>query len=240
LESVEKLEWDSEFFGISIARLRSVGQPIAALSTQLRALKRQDYRLVYWLSPTLELPSDRELTELGGVLVDLRATYSRECVQASGGEIAHNSKVEALERVIVTPALRSLALQAGVYSRFRKDPRIGRNNFEALYTRWIESSVSGDFADAVFVARSSGVEVAMITVRCRERIGSIGLFAVDPSQQKQGLGAELLNAALEYFCLHGCDIAEVVTQLENRAACRLYEHCGYSLKKVERVYHFWL
>jgi len=33
--------------------------------------------------------------------------------------------------------------------------------------------------------------------------------------------------------------ATVVTQRDNRSACRLYERNGYSIGRVEQYYHFW-
>ena len=32
---------------------------------------------------------------------------------------------------------------------------------------------------------------------------------------------------------------KVVTQLDNRKACRLYEKCGYTHAELLHVYHFW-
>jgi dTDP-4-amino-4,6-dideoxy-D-galactose acyltransferase len=37
----------------------------------------------------------------------------------------------------------------------------------------------------------------------------------------------------------GARRAEVVTQLANRGACRLYQSCGYQLQDVVDYYHFW-
>jgi dTDP-4-amino-4,6-dideoxy-D-galactose acyltransferase len=54
------------------------------------------------------------------------------------------------------------------------------------------------------------------------------------------LGLHLVCAAQAKFIEAGYRIGQVVTQLDNVAACRLYEKCGYHLEKLENFYHFWL
>jgi dTDP-4-amino-4,6-dideoxy-D-galactose acyltransferase len=33
---------------------------------------------------------------------------------------------------------------------------------------------------------------------------------------------------------------EVPTQLDNIQACRFYEKCGFQIKEIKNIYHFWL
>ena len=135
-----------------------------------------------------------------------------------------------------------LAVAAGAYSRFRLDPRVPEESFQRLYEIWIVRSVLGELADAVFVAdRGTDLDdpVGLITVSLTGGQGSIGLIAVDESARGQGVGSQMIHAAHRWLLGRGARNVEVVTQLDNHKACRLYEKCGYTHAELQHVYHFW-
>ena len=49
-----------------------------------------------------------------------------------------------------------------------------------------------------------------------------------------------MHAAHRWMQQRGAQVAQVVTQLDNRAACRLYERAGYRISRLQHFYHFWL
>ena len=80
----------------------------------------------------------------------------------------------------------------------------------------------------------------MVTIIMEGDVGQIGLIAVSEQQRGRGLGRRLVEAADRWMFDHGAKSAHVVTQLQNVAACRLYENAGYKIKTIEYLYHFWL
>jgi ribosomal protein S18 acetylase RimI-like enzyme len=78
----------------------------------------------------------------------------------------------------------------------------------------------------------------MVTAAAVDGRGSIGLIAVAACARGQGVGSELVRAAHGWMRGRSARESRVVTQLENVAARRLYEHCGYQLHDVQLVYHF--
>jgi len=136
--------------------------------------------------------------------------------------------------------LEHLAVEAGIYSRFRVDPRIPKEKCADLYSRWIRNSTNRQLADAVLVARQSGKIVGMVTVGVKNGAGDIGLIATDASVRGNKLGSALVLAAQEWARKRGLKRAQVVTQGENTAACKLYEKCGYRAARTENFYHFWI
>ena len=70
--------------------------------------------------------------------------------------------------------------------------------------------------------------------------GSIGLLAVDESVRGNSVGRELIKAAFSSFGKRGISNIEVVTQKANKAACRFYETCGFTVRNIENVYHLWI
>lgn len=80
----------------------------------------------------------------------------------------------------------------------------------------------------------------MVTVGKKGDRADVGLIAVDASMRGKKLGAALVLAAQEWALKNGYGSAQVVTQGENLAACKLYEKCGYHVDKIENIYHFWM
>ena len=110
-----------------------------------------------------------------------------------------------------------------------------------LYREWIKKSLDRILADRVLVWREKdGQPRGMATVSVTGKRASIGLFAVDEQSRGRGIGRLLAQAAQSYAIERGAAHCDVVTQQENLAACRLYEACGFYLRSVQLVHHFWL
>jgi dTDP-4-amino-4,6-dideoxy-D-galactose acyltransferase len=234
--NIERLHWDSDFFGINVARLSGQCSSLSELSVYIEQLRNAGIDLAY-----LMLAEPLSVDLIGGIpicLADEKLTYVRTI----------NSGIsEALEhRVIPCPssidgnALDRLAIQSGVYSRFCNDPRIPKGKFEDLYRSWIRKSLDGTLAKKVFVTAHGNQPTGMITVNATNEIGEIGLVAVNELERGQGYGHALMAGALNWFANQGLRSVQVVTQGANRAACHLYEAHGFRLLKKDYIYHLWL
>ena len=65
----------------------------------------------------------------------------------------------------------------------------------------------------------------------------ITAVAVDPGQQRRGLGRRILEALLEAAAGQGASHATLEVSAANAAACALYERCGFSTAGVRRGYY---
>jgi dTDP-4-amino-4,6-dideoxy-D-galactose acyltransferase len=136
--------------------------------------------------------------------------------------------------------LRALAVASGASSRFMLEERLPAGKAAELYERWMDNSLTGALAAKVLVAVRAGAVVGMVTVGERAGAADIGLIAVDEAARGGGVGGALVAAALAWGRSAGLDQATVVTQGHNRAACALYERCGYAVRDTVQVYHAWL
>jgi ribosomal protein S18 acetylase RimI-like enzyme len=238
MAQVGHLAWDTEFFGMPVVRIEDAALSLDQLAAQLDALKQRGKGLVYWFSSDLDAPTEAEIAALGGTLADRRTTLARPLDSTPTGSVGTN--VEVFRATKPTPAMRALAIEAGSYSRLRVDDRIGTERFESLYSRWMEVSLTGELADTCLVVRDGEREIGVITVVHGGDCGRIGLMGVAPDKRQQGIACNLVHAALDDMIDHGCKSAEVVTQGRNYASIQLYESCGFAVRSVERVYHFWL
>ncbi len=234
------LEWDSNFFGITVARILPDRLTRGELEQTLDVMKKSDVGLAYWASN----PDDDEsqfAAKIGnGFLADKKVTFTVNLDQFKEPVAILGWEIEEYLDAVPDDDLEALAIQAGIYSRYSIDARMPAGKFLELYKLWILNSVKRQIADAVLVVRHSGKIVGMVTVGEKNGRSDIGLIAVDASMRGKNLGVSLVYAATEWGRRKGFTIAQVVTQGENSAACKLYEKCGYAIDKTEYFYHFWL
>jgi dTDP-4-amino-4,6-dideoxy-D-galactose acyltransferase len=238
MERFETLDWDSAFFGFPVARISRDVTADAALRDALGALRARGVRLAYW-SCVPDVEHAARARALGGTPVGTRAVYRRALVPADADAAAPGVTPYASGEA--SDALIALAQQAGGLSRFAVDPAMPCGTVQRLYRIWIERSVRGEIADAVYLAQTSdGTPAGMLTTSRAGARGVIGLLAVDAAARGAGVGQALMAAAHRHFVIGGLQESEVVTQGENDAACGLYARSGYTLAVAESVFHFWL
>jgi dTDP-4-amino-4,6-dideoxy-D-galactose acyltransferase len=237
----EILKWDSDFFGFIVARLIPHRLTKSQLKYYLELLKDRNVALVYWACDQSDKNSQDAAKMFNGFLADNKMTYQIDFCEAFSDSLQEtNTNICEYTNHLPDSALISLALQSGIFSRFKVDPKFSKEQYERLYTLWITNSVNNAMADIVFVAKHRGNIVGMVTARKKQDYGQIGLISVDEKMRGKNIGTDLVRKTQKWFISQGCKIAQVVTQGNNVAGCRLYEKCGYHLNKLEHVYHFWL
>jgi dTDP-4-amino-4,6-dideoxygalactose transaminase len=68
----------------------------------------------------------------------------------------------------------------------------------------------------------------------------IGLLAVSPKYQCQGVGRTLMRAAFQWAAKHNAHLVEVSTQEENAGAMRFYASQGFQQVSRKTNYHIWI
>ena len=229
---VERLSWDSDFFGLRIGRaVVSSEEECAALAGQRKNLEK-DYDLLYvFTSHGKRFPDDK------AKLVDEKVVYSLSKVVSSE---ANPSVVLWDANKGVTDDLLHLALVSGKYSRFKLDESLPIGSYERLYSRWIEQSVSHAMATEVFCYMIDDTSRGLVTLDRKEDKGVIGLVAIHEDCQNRGIGSAMMRYVVHYARQNQCDNLSVATQLNNLPACKLYEKSGFGMESVTDVWHWWL
>jgi dTDP-4-amino-4,6-dideoxy-D-galactose acyltransferase len=248
-------DWECEHFGFSVAQISQANLNDAELVETLRLARDGGIRLAVWpTTETREVPGEIT-TEFAGALVDRKATFTRSLGASPATETVDETTDQHCPGVFPytasapSSALIGLAIAAGKFSRFRVDPAFPQEKFLAMYRLWIERSVRGELADMVLVAAADLIDnperveldpAGMVTLAESGGVGQIGLIAVAGAMRGRGIGSALITAAHRWMQARGAVKTQVVTQLANLPACRLYERAGYQLARVQNFYHFWL
>lgn len=234
------LDWDTDFFGYPVGNITASSLQPSELSALMKNAKANHVRVLYWMVEPNDVDSNTLALEAGGYLADKKVTYVCDLSTLPADKPQQLTMVHEYTNENTSTELYDLAIQAGMYSRFKCDPKFDEKAFENMYKIWIDRSVKKEIADAVLVIEDNKVVVGLATVGTKNDRGDIGLVAVDTHYRGKGYGLALIQAAQYWFVDHGYTVSQVVTQGDNTGACGLYEKAGYSIESTKNVYHIWI
>lgn len=232
------LSWDSAFFGYKVASVKPFNLTNEEADTIIQRLKDNQVKLAYFFVAPEDHRSNDTVIKCSASLVDEKVTF----VSTINKDVAlfNDFFIRPYERDKPDLKLKELTLQSGIYSRFKIDANFQNHEFEDLYSEWIEKSVSKEIADEVLVYKDKGEIKGFVTIRVRNKIGTIGLIAVDENERGKSIGKKLMNAAMHFSWMKGALVVEVATQKANEGACRFYGSIGFEVKNIVNVYHLWI
>jgi dTDP-4-amino-4,6-dideoxy-D-galactose acyltransferase len=235
----QQLDWDSQFFGLTVARATNTTLTPASTAAILSWCEAHGVNCLYFLADANDAATVRLAEDNGFRLVDVRMTLGRRLEGVSTSWIGKTADDIRLSNVNDIPALRAIARTNHQDSRFYFDSNFPRQQCDALYETWIDKSCRG-YAQAVMVVEAQDKVVGYISCHLSaQNQGQIGLSGIAAVYRGRGLGQKLVNAALRWFVHQDVNQVDVVTQGRNHQAQRLYQRCGFLTQRLELWYHRW-
>lgn len=232
---IKYLEWDSNFLGFKVGSISQLNTE--TLEQALGYAKSEKYKLIYlFAAADCFVPTDF-LQKYNGKLVDRKVLYVHEL---SDQAIANYDQTNLYTSPEVSDDLLQLAYESGKYSRFKLDNNFAPKVFTDMYKLWMKNSVHGQIADRIYVVERNNKMVAMVTLKEKSETLHIGLIATAIESQGKGYGKQLINRTKQTAIELGLKYIEVPTQYDNKQACCFYEACGFQIKSITNIYHFWL
>jgi GNAT superfamily N-acetyltransferase len=228
------LEWDTEFWGVRIARVEGDSLTEEGARQVDDWAGRNGIDCVYFLARADDAATAHTAEHAGFRLMDVRAQLTCE---PEGGRVAPGVRES---RPADVPALSAIARVSHRGTRFYADPRFPDRRCADLYGVWIERSCAG-WADVVLVADHEDRAAGYVSCHVDEarNAGSIGLIAVAETARRLGLGRSLVESAVAWCAERGLQEVSVVTQGGSVGALRLYETCGFRLDSLGLWFHKW-
>ncbi|MEZ3417150.1 dTDP-4-amino-4,6-dideoxy-D-galactose acyltransferase [Pantoea dispersa] len=218
--SIDPLAWESDFFRCATARLTLEGDVPLAEALQ------QPYTLWQVKVPAQDSAAIDALSQHGFQLVEGEADLAiniKRTERQTGVRIAREAQI---------PQLRAAAAQAFSQSRFRA-PWFDAEDSGRFYAQWIENAVRGTFDHQCLIAcDEQGALQGFVSMREVAGDARIGLLAVLPAAQGNGVGQRLLLAAADWGRVRQLERLRVATQLSNLTAMRLYLRSGARLEST--------
>lgn len=224
-----RLNWDSDFFNLEVGKIvldtDNFFQP-----EELNVIT-SGYDLVYIFT------ENKEPENYGLKAIDKKVVFEMLLDDLCCEIMQDISVYEPSESNY--SKLLELAYLSGKYSRFRLDKSFGETAFKKLYKTWIDKFIASRFNGRVFVKLIHRELVGFITIETIKSQALIGLIAVDPKFQGQGIANQLLQKSLNFAKENGVKKLVVTTQNDNTPAMKLYSAFGFSIKSKTNIYHYW-
>ncbi len=230
MNKIERLDWDSNFFGYEVGKIEIVNFDDFDINDFLEQTK--SFRLTYIFSK-LELKT----TKLK--LVDQKVILSQKIDDSklveSEDDFFHSFDIKKHDY----NQLKKLALESGVYSRYFIDNEFKKNEYQNLYSCWIENSVNKKLAFDIVIATRKEEILGFTTLTKKGNIADIGLVAVSNKHRGLGIGKKLIIESITRARNAKFKEIQVVTQLNNIAAIKLYKAANFKIKETINIYHLW-
>lgn len=240
---IEYLKWDSDFFSKKIGKIQYKTPDNEKLVELLENAQKESYNLLYLFSSEDQYIDESILNNFSGKLIDRKVLYSQELSdKEKATNLQHDTlyQIEEYPETILTHEIESLAYLSGKYSRFNVDDKFDVDDFQRLYKTWIVKSITKDIADKVYIVKEENAIKGIVTLKYNKDNGEVGLIAIDESVQGKGYGKGLITACKKDLISQNITRLEVPTQFANFSACKFYERCGFQIKSITNIYHFWL
>jgi dTDP-4-amino-4,6-dideoxy-D-galactose acyltransferase len=232
LSVIERLDWDSEFFGFPIGKVnRQVGS--ADLERATREADKTPFRCIYMLVSA----SDHDLLDVAqkhGFLVrDIRVQFERSVE-------GHRSNATGMRPGSLKdlPKLSLIARDRFCGTRFFADHGFPADRSAELYVEWLSRGLRCE-DDRVSLVTDDSSGFVTCHLDHDSGVGAIELIAVSHTATKKGIGSKLVAGAGMLFVDHLLATARVITQGHNIAAQRLYQAHGYRTTSVDLWLHRW-
>ena len=230
----ERLDWDSRFFGISIARAMPPQVNAETCGAILDWCHAESVDCLYLLADE-NRDAMRVLECASFSRVDERVTLELQPIPPVSSPPADSRAARESD----IPALREIAATAHRDSRFYHDSHFDRQRCDELYRVWIEKSCRG-WADHVTVVERDGHAIGYLTVHLREGdSASIGLVGVNAAYRRQGIGARLMGGALSWISSRSVTRVWTATQGRNAASQGFFQNAGFRQTGRAIWYHRW-
>jgi len=127
-----------------------------------------------------------------------------------------------------------------IKSKYYFDKRYKPDRVDQMYADWFSRSLNGESDDFVLGITSSKSLVAFASIKQHTHtVAGIGLFAIIPEYQGQGIGKTFIKNLCWYLHVKGFKNLLVATQSRNFIAKKLYRSSEFKPNKTVTTMHCW-
>jgi dTDP-4-amino-4,6-dideoxy-D-galactose acyltransferase len=232
-ELIEPLRWDSEFFGIAIARANLSG----ATADMLRAIDAEARAAgVACLYGSLDPTDDTaayDVQTFGHRLVEVALTFERPPMPFTPKPNTAKVRRGTLDDLpSLEPAVKTLA----PWSRFAADPRFGVDAARRMHEAWMERAAGDDTDDRALYISYDDDGVTGVATFVRTPVPRVDTKGV--TQQGTGAADALMVALFEWA--GGGPTEAGPCAARNIAPLRYLERCGFRVGRARYLFHRWL
>ena len=229
---IERLAWDSEFFGVPIARADLSGASAEGLRAIEAEARAEGIACLYGsLDPSDEIAAHLVQT-FGHRLVEVALTFERPAMaftpKPSESKVRRGTPddLPALE-----PAIKTLA----PWSRYAADPRFGLDAAQRMHEAWIQRAARDTDERALYIAYDD-TGITGVATFVRSPVPRVDIKGV--TRPGTGAADALLVALFEWA--EGGPVEAGPCAARNIAPLRYLERCEFRICRARYLFHRWL
>lgn len=229
------LQWDTEYFGVSSARIELKGI-IDKKSEKVIIKFCRDYDFITLSNHDNEKRNNLWIgNKTSAFLADTNIQFLKKIVEKPK---YIDSKAAVCRGLSKNEEIINIASKTFNHSRFFNDPMLPQERAKNIYLHWTKSAFN--LNDKYFVTVKRDRRVAgYILFSFNEDTSVIELIAVDKRYQGQKVGKSLIYAMESFVLDKGIKKIRVGTQINNILAVQFYSAMGFEYVNCTSIYHLW-
>lgn len=230
--NVQRLEWDSTFFGLECGRLNLTDN---VTEEEIKNIKDQikDYTFVsIWNCNNRHKNNQWIGKETNAFLADVNIQFFKKINTGKKDKSVIISNHYPFDQEVL-----SIAENAYSHSKFIKDKKLKERGGERVYTEWIKNAFEKE--DKYFLILKEKETAGYILFLMTQDEAVIELIATNECYRGQGIGRRMIQALEKFLVDHQIEKLNVGTQLDNIGAVNFYHHCGFDEVARHSVWHWW-
>ena len=232
---VTRLDWDSNFFGFNVAKIKGSSINENQLKNVLEYCRLNEISLLQFKSNLYQKKNINLAEKYKFNFVDLRITYLKKISQIKGKIF----KIKLANEKDI-PELKNICNNLFKYSRYYYDSNFDKTLINNFYKNWIEKSVIGNFDHGVYVYKEFKKIMGFLSFRKNKSFGEISLIGTAKKYQRIGVAHELLKFFEHQLLKSKINKIKVTTQGRNISAQNFYQKNDFLTQKLEAYYHLWI
>ena len=229
------LDWDTEYFGVSSARVnlfRAVDEQgqndILAFSKKFNFVTIANYNNVNHNNVWIGEKSKSFLT-------DINIQYEKGLTDKV---VPKDISIKVSNKLAYNLEVLQISKKAFRNSRFYNDPYLPKDKAKNIYAHWTENAFEKEDKFFVLFTREGHLAGYLLFSLSLESC-VIELIAVDENYQGSSVGKSMIYALESFVIKEGIKKIRVGTQLSNQSASRFYQANGFKLVSYSSLYHLW-
>lgn len=238
--TVKKLEWDSEYFGVSSCRV-GLNKEINQKDFMTMMQEVKDYHFVSLNNHGNQAYNNYLIGKnTNAFLVDTNIQFikrikdNQETIDLLKLKFSINNRQQRNEEIL------NISKEVFAISKFTNDPFLKERKGELVYYHWAENAFKKE--DKYFLkaqAQFNQKIYGFILFKIEEKSAVIELIAVDKQQKGKHIGKNMLKYLDNYLSQLSIKTLKVGTQSDNVDAVNFYHSCNFKEKEKTTVYHWW-
>lgn len=230
-----ELKWDTEFFGVSSAKL------ILHKSLDLEEWVELHKKCSSYQFVSIENRNSDPINSYfickytKAILVDVNIQFEKKISRY----LDKQPNIEIIQALGRNDQIIDMAEAEFQFSKFVDDPELAKRGGGQVYKQWVINSFGNPSKYFAILRNDKNDIIGFLLHSYQDDTCIVELIAIAKGEKHGGIGTSLFKAIENEACVRNCQKIMVGTQARNIIAMNFYHKVGCKQIGCHQVYHFW-